>query len=95
MLSRRHCPHTGIVNFFAHAEPLLAVGSVIKAGEPARYHWRYYLGQEGIVGSAPDMRTAENNLNNSHREYLRKPQRFGGEHAAGRGHRRLGTARPA
>ncbi len=31
MLSRSHCPHTGVVNFFARAEPLLAVGSVIKA----------------------------------------------------------------
>ncbi len=35
MLSRSHCPYTGVVNFFARTEPLLAVGSVIKAGQPA------------------------------------------------------------
>ncbi len=84
MLSRRHCPHTGIVNFFAHAEPQLAVGSVVKAGEPALYHWRYYLGPQCVVGTAPDMRTAENHLINSHREYLRVPEPSADEPAAGR-----------
>src|SRR6476646_1866068 len=73
MLSRRHCPHTGIVNFFAAADPLFAIGSVIKTGEPALYHWRYYLSQQSAVGVAPDMRTAENNLISKHREYLRSP----------------------
>jgi hypothetical protein len=92
MLSRRHCPHTGIVNFFTHAEPLLAVGSVIKSGEPARYHWRYYLGDQSIVGVAADMRTAENHLINSHRLYIRAPERFGEEPDASQGDRRGGTA---
>src|SRR5262245_16847817 len=76
MLSRRQCPHTGIVNFFTHAEPLFAVGSVIKAGSPARYHWRYYLGEESTVGVAADMRTAENNLINSHRQHVQAPERL-------------------
>jgi hypothetical protein len=62
MLSSRLCPHTGIVNFFSEAEPFLAIGSVIKAGEPARYHWRCYLGHEPVAGTAPDMRTAESHL---------------------------------
>jgi hypothetical protein len=30
MLSKRRCPHTGVVNFFFAADPHLAVGSVIK-----------------------------------------------------------------
>jgi hypothetical protein len=95
MLSRRHCPHTGIVNFFAHAEPLLAVGSVIKAGEPPLYHWRYYLGQQCAVGVAVDMRTAENNLINSHREYLRAPSGFADEPSRSLGRRaaRLASGR--
>jgi hypothetical protein len=79
MLSRRHCPHTGIVNFFAAADPLLAIGSVIRAGEPALYHWRYYLGQASAVGVAPDMRSAENHLLTRHREYLREPEQAGDE----------------
>ena len=87
MLSSRHCPHTGIVNFFAHAEPLLAVGSVIKAGEPALYHWRYYLGERSAVGVAGDMRTAESRLMDSHREYLRAPPQLQEEAAVPRGRR--------
>jgi len=79
MLSRRHCPHTGIVNFFAAADPLLAIGSVIKAGEPALYHWRYYLGQAPSVGAAPDMRSAENHLLTRHRAYLLSPDQEGNE----------------
>jgi hypothetical protein len=84
MLSRSHCPHTGVVNFFARAEPWLAVGSVVKAGEPALYHWRYYLGSQCLVGTAPDMRTAENHLINSHREYLRVPEQLADVPTAGR-----------
>ena len=67
----------GIVNFFAAADPLLAIGSVIRAGEPALYHWRYYLGQEPAVGVAPDMRSAENHLLTRHREYLLTPDAGG------------------
>jgi hypothetical protein len=82
MLARRHCPHTGIVNFFAAGDPLLAVGSVIKTGKPALYHWRYYLGEAPAVGAAPDMRTAENHLISRHRAVLQAPPQLGGEAAA-------------
>ncbi len=71
MLSSRQCPHTGIVNFFAQAEPFLAIGSVIRAGEPALYHWRCYLGHEPVAGTAPDMRTAEIHLCSHLRELER------------------------
>jgi hypothetical protein len=77
MLSRSHCPHTGVVNFFARTEPLLAVGSVIKAREPGLYHWRYYLDPQGAVGTAPDLRTAEDHLLSSHRAYLATPDLCG------------------
>ena len=79
MLSRTHCRHTGIVNFFAAADPLLAIGSVIKAGEPGRYCWRYYLGREPACGIAVDMRTAENHLVSSHRVHLQAPVNAGDE----------------
>jgi hypothetical protein len=71
MLSRRHCPHTGIVNFFADADPFMAIGSVIKAGEPALYHWRCYMGHLPAVGVASDMRTAEIHFFSHYRELLR------------------------
>ena len=29
MLIKRRCPHTGVVNFFSHAEPHMAVGSIV------------------------------------------------------------------
>jgi len=92
MLSRSHSPHTAIVNFFAAADPLLATGSVIRTGEPALYHWRYYLGQESAVGIAADMRSAENHLLTRHREYLRAPEQAGDEPIApGRKDRRSGA----
>jgi hypothetical protein len=89
MLSRRHCPHTGIVNFFAAADPFVAIGSVIKAGEPALYHWRYYLGR-AAVGVAADMRSAENHLLMRHRDYLRAPEQA--EENAGASDRRRAKA---
>ena len=35
MVTKRRCPHTGIVNFFIKADLLLAVGSVQEAGVAA------------------------------------------------------------
>lgn len=87
MLSSSHCPHTGVVNFFARAEPLFAIGSVIKASEPGLYHWRYYLGPQGVVGTAPDLRTAEDQLLSSHRAYLRAPEQCGDERRVARARR--------
>lgn len=72
MLNRRHCPHTGVVNFFAEAEPFLSVGSVIRAdGAAAPYHWRCYVGLEPGSGAALDLRTAERSLFNHYRELER------------------------
>ena len=38
LLSRKRCPHTGVVNLFIEAEPHLAIGSVLKADGSAGYH---------------------------------------------------------
>ena len=54
MLSKSRCPHTGVVNFFTQADPLLSVGSVAEAGASARYVWRCYVGEEAC-GLEPDM----------------------------------------
>lgn len=61
VLSKNRCPHTGVVNFFTQADPLLSVGSVAEAGAPARYVWRCYVGEEAC-GLEPDMPSAEARL---------------------------------
>jgi hypothetical protein len=61
MLSKYQCPHTGVVNYFTKADPLLAVGSVAKAGQPRGFAWRCYVGEE-TCGLASDMALAEAEL---------------------------------
>jgi hypothetical protein len=61
MISKRRCPHTGVVNFFIAAEPLIAVGSVSERAAPAHYDWHCYL-DVPINGTAPDMAMAEAEL---------------------------------
>jgi hypothetical protein len=61
MLSKCRCPHTGVVNFFTKAEPLLAVGSVAKTRGRTAYAWRCYLGEEA-GGLEPDISLAEASL---------------------------------
>jgi hypothetical protein len=58
VLSKSRCPHTGVVNFFTQADPLLCVGSVAEAGAPARYVWRCYVGEEAC-GLTADISLAE------------------------------------
>jgi hypothetical protein len=62
MVSKRRCPRTGVVNFYAESDPFLAVGSVIEVGRPAVYQWRCYLGEEPAAGVARDMPTAERRI---------------------------------
>ena len=61
MITKRRCPHTGIVNFFSHADPLLAVGSVSRAMGPTHYVWRSYL-DDRRSGVAADSAAAEAHL---------------------------------
>jgi hypothetical protein len=58
MLSKRRCPHTGVVNFFFATDPHIAVGSVIKAGQSG-YLWRCYTDPCAAAGTVADMKTAE------------------------------------
>ena len=61
MITKRHCPHTGIVNFFSHSDPLLAVGSVSQATSATHYVWRSYL-DDRQSGVAADRAAAETHL---------------------------------
>lgn len=61
MITKRRCPHTGIVNFFSHSDPLLAVGSVSQAMSPIHYVWRSYL-DDRQSGVAADCAAAEAHL---------------------------------
>ena len=58
MISKRRCPHTGVLNFFTAADPLLAVGSVSETTTPTQYAWRCYL-DDPTAGTAPDISIAE------------------------------------
>jgi hypothetical protein len=62
VLSRRRCPYTGVVNFFAETDPFLAVGSVTKPGAPEVYYWRCYTDDRRASGVAHDLKTAERHL---------------------------------
>ena len=59
MLLRRRCPHTGVINFFSQADPLLAVGSVVEPRAPqTEFAWRCYI-DERACGVVPDAALAE------------------------------------
>ena len=58
MLTKSRCPHTGVVNFFTAAEPLLAVGSVSTSSTSAHCTWHCYL-DAPTSGIAPDIEMAE------------------------------------
>lgn len=60
MLSKRRCPHTGVINFYLNDDPFLPVGSVVKA--EARYLWRCYADPCAGVGAARDIGSAEAHL---------------------------------
>ena len=62
MVSKQHCPHTGVVNFFTSTDPYVSIGSIIKAGTASEFHWRCYAAARTISGIANDMKTAERRL---------------------------------
>jgi hypothetical protein len=69
MLLAKRCPHTGVLNLFAQADPFLAIGSVVRA-DARSCRWHCYLGQPAS-GVAPDMHAAERRLVGRYREVLR------------------------
>ena len=58
MLSKRRCPHTGVVNFFFDTDPHLAVGSLL-ASQGSRVFWSCYTEPFMRSGVAADVRSAE------------------------------------
>jgi hypothetical protein len=61
VITKRRCPHTGVVNFYDRAEPLLAVGSVTAGAKPTQYVWRSYK-EDQEAGVARDISVAEASL---------------------------------
>ena len=64
MITKTRCPHTGVVNFFTAADPLLAVGSVSERPASARFAWHCYL-DAPASGFAADIDIAEARLRNA------------------------------
>ena len=64
MITKRRCPHTGIVNFFSKTDPLFPVGSVTQAAIPSSHVWRCYLDHQE-AGVAADISVAEAHLKNA------------------------------
>ena len=60
VFEKQLCPHTGIVNYFHKADPLLAVGSIVEQ-PPGRYVWRCHVEDES-VGVTRDWGAAEADL---------------------------------
>jgi hypothetical protein len=74
MLSKRRCPHTGVVNYFFADEPHFSVGSVIKA-ERLGYLWRCYTEPCAATGSEVDMHAAEQRVTELCREAAARQDR--------------------
>ena len=81
MLSKRRCPHTGVINFYSSEDAFLPVGSVVKA-EGGRYLWRYYADPCAGVGTARDIVSAEAHLAELGAETERIEARSALSHAA-------------
>jgi hypothetical protein len=64
VLTKRSCPHTGIINFYERTEPLLAIGSVSAGAAPARFIWRSYSDDQE-AGVTCDISIAEALLRNA------------------------------
>ena len=62
MVSKQHCPHTGVVNYFNESDPFMSIGSIVRAGSAGEFHWRFYAAAQTIAGIAADMQTAERRL---------------------------------
>ena len=65
MLLSKHCPHTGVVNFYDVSEPHIAIGSITKSRSGLKsqsYTWRFYALDEAPFGYSADERSAEHSL---------------------------------
>ena len=65
MLLSKHCPYTGVVNFYDATEPHIAIGSITKSRSKAKtsgYTWRFYAVDDAPFGFAIDVPSAEKKL---------------------------------
>ena len=69
MLLSKHCPYTGIVNFYDERDPHLSIGSIAKCGTAATrqsdatcYTWRFYAADGTKAGRSLDAPGAERSL---------------------------------
>jgi hypothetical protein len=76
MLLKRHCPHTGIVNFFSANEPYLSVGFVYLTASRTGFTWHCNGGADDADGLAADLKTAEARLNRCYRESMAVERRI-------------------
>ena len=60
VITKTRCPHTGVVNFFTEADPLLAVGCVAESAA-SHFAWHCHL-DTPASGFARDMKVAEAHL---------------------------------
>lgn len=61
MLSKRRCPHTGVINFFFDVEPHIAVGSLVKRGRHDFLWWCHAQPCE-CAGMTSDKELAERRI---------------------------------
>jgi hypothetical protein len=65
VLLSKHCPHTGVVNFYDASEPHIAIGSITKSRSKSKcvgYTWRFYAVDDAPFGFALDVPSAEKKL---------------------------------
>jgi hypothetical protein len=60
MLQKRRCERTGVINFFADSEPLLAAGSIVQIAA-SQFVWRSHV-DDSRVGIAEHLPVAEAHL---------------------------------
>jgi hypothetical protein len=75
MLSKRRCPHTGVVNFFYPADPHLAVGSVVPSAQSG-YLWHCYTHPYEAVGAEADLKAAERRVLDLCRQAARQTDEY-------------------
>jgi hypothetical protein len=69
MLLKRHCPHTGIMNFFSDSDPHFPVGMIYSTFAKQGFMWRCHAGDDSAAGRTTDLKTAEASLVRYYRDH--------------------------
>lgn len=70
MLSRRRCPFTGVINFYANDDPYMSVGSIAKSAALGGYYWHCYAADDRVLGVTSNLKAAERAFANHYRKAL-------------------------